>query len=336
MAYPSDSTTCSAVDHSTSWQLSKSAPGQTGSGKTRLTKTQLREQALFLVSREVDHIPDKRYRRKNAEQTFRTPEVFEYLQSLDLDSSSVRESDAYELNSAVSQMPLLTPEHEQTFFSQMNYLKFRFNQLRTKINPDKPDRDLIDDAQSVYDQAMLIRDVLIRSNIRLVISVTRKFVTPLMPFDELFSDGVLALMQAVEKFDISRGYRFSTYAYYSISRSMYRFTKKLKKRPLVSESLDAQSSELERTDSPWLEQSWNSLSSSLDQMLSQLDPREAWILRQRYVFEGSGKAPTYKTLAEQLGVCNERVRQLEKRALTKLREMQQSSQLEDILESAMR
>ena len=57
---------------------------------------------------------------------------------------------------------------------------------------------------------------------RLVMSIVKKFVTPQQAFDELLSDGILTLMQAIEKFDFDRGFRFSTYAYRSIARNAYR------------------------------------------------------------------------------------------------------------------
>ena len=57
---------------------------------------------------------------------------------------------------------------------------------------------------------------------RLVIAIVKKFVTPKHSFDDLLSDGIVSLMQAVDKFDYSRGFRFSTYAYRAIARNAYR------------------------------------------------------------------------------------------------------------------
>ena len=60
--------------------------------------------------------------------------------------------------------------------------------------------------------AQAIRDHIIKANMRLVISVVKKFVTPQHSFDDMLSDGIYSLMQAVDKFDFDRGFRFSTYA----------------------------------------------------------------------------------------------------------------------------
>ena len=93
---------------------------------------------------------------------------------------------------------------------------------------------------------------------------------------------------------------------------------------------------LEMEDDPnggWNQENWDYVNNELDDMLQQLDRRERWIIRQRYAFEGQAKAPTYKVLAEKLGICNERVRQLEKRALGKLRNLSEDGRLGEILES---
>ncbi|TWT59561.1 sigma-70 family RNA polymerase sigma factor [Rubinisphaera italica] len=302
----------------------------------RLTRKRLSELATALLGQEIEYISDRRYQQKNAAKEFENNEFDTYLRNLEMEIRPNDDSSSLEMSSCMGQAPLLTPENEACFFSQMNYLKFRFNQLRSKIDPENPDRKLILEAQAKLNKAISIRDLIIRSNLRLVMSITRKFVTPLMSFDDLFSDGVMALMQAVEKFDIGRGYRFSTYGYYSISRSMYRFTKRLRKKMLSVESFELNSESDKTGDSILPEQSWSTLSNQLSDMVTQLDEREQWIIRQRYSFDGLGKAPTYKQLAEKLGVCNERVRQLEKRALLKLRNMQETLVIDDLLEVAMR
>jgi len=291
----------------------------------------LRELALELISTEVDFIPDKRYQRRNAGNKFLDANLLNPEKGFERHPSKYQ-SDSSELPSGVGQSRLLTPEEETGLFEQMNYAKYRFNILRSRINPDDLDRDLILDARELHEIAMATRERLIESNLRLVISISRKFVTSHMTFDDLFSDGVMALMQAVEKFDVSRGYRFSAYAYYSISRSIYRFTKKLKKNLLTVESFELNSDDDTLESSSYSEDGWGMISNRLDDMINKLDEREQWIIRQRFRFDGFGKVPTYKHLAEKLGVCNERVRQLEKRALQKLRNMDHANELDDLLE----
>jgi RNA polymerase primary sigma factor len=230
--------------------------------------------------------------------------------------------------------PLLTPEQETQAFHCMNYLKFRFNRLRSRLSRQSPDVKLLEEAESTLQQALALRDLIIRANLRLVVSVTRKFVTPQLAFDDLFSDGVVALMNAAEKFDFDRGYRFSTYAYYSISRSLYRFIKLQRRNRWQSDILEQT---LESQESPdeyvWTQTHWDHLNHELEEMLGQLDQREEWIIRQRFAFAGEGKTPTYKVLAERLGICNERVRQLEKRALHKLRSLSEDGRFSEILDA---
>jgi len=314
--------------------LSQQQSSQSATKRKRITKSFLKNLAEELLAQDVGFIPDKRYTRRNAEKRFIDDSVYEALNRAP-ETRKRKNETAQELSSRIGKAPLLTPVEEEKYFSQMNYMKYRFNKLRAKIDPENPDRELILEADRLLAHASKVRDLLIQSNLRLVISVTKKFVTPQMAFDDLFSDGVMALMQAVEKFDISRGYRFSTYAYYSISRSMYRFTKKLKKNLLTVDSLDFNTHDDKPSSELLPENTWNRLSDNLEEMITQLDDREQWIIRQRYSFDVVGaKTPTYKHLAEKLGVCNERVRQLEKRALSKLRDMQQAEKLNDLVEAA--
>ena len=104
----------------------------------------------------------------------------------------------------------------------MNYLKFRANSLRSRLDPDRPDSEAVERCERLLKAANLLRDRIIRSNMRLVIAVVKKFVTPQHSFDDMLSDGMYSLMQAVEKFDYDRGFRFSTYAYRAIARNAYR------------------------------------------------------------------------------------------------------------------
>ena len=117
---------------------------------------------------------------------------------------------------------LLTPDAERQLFRRMNYLKFRANSLRCGLSPDWPDANAVVAVERLLAEAETIREHLIRANLRLAISIVKRFVTPQHSFDELLSDGTCALMQAVEKFDFDRGFRFSTYAYRAITCNLYR------------------------------------------------------------------------------------------------------------------
>ena len=67
-------------------------------------------------------------------------------------------------------------------------------------------------------------------------------------------------------------------------------------------------------------------------MITQLDQREQLIIRARFGFDSDGKKQTLQSLAKQFGVCKERVRQLEKRAMAKLRLVATSMNLESFVD----
>jgi RNA polymerase primary sigma factor len=77
----------------------------------------------------------------------------------------------------------------------------------------------VDSGQEMYKDA---REGLVRANLRLVISVSKKFVNRGLQFSDLIQEGNIGLMKAVEKFDYHRGYKFSTYATWWIRQSITR------------------------------------------------------------------------------------------------------------------
>ena len=115
---------------------------------------------------------------------------------------------------------LLTADEERELFRRMNYLKFRAAQLREEIDVDRPRSQLLEEAEQCLTEAAAVRAHIVQSNARLVVAIVKKFVSPQHSFDELLSDGMLTLLNAAEKFDYDRGFRFSTYATRAIRRNL--------------------------------------------------------------------------------------------------------------------
>lgn len=219
---------------------------------------------------------------------------------------------------------LLTAAEERDLFRAMNYLKYRVNCLRTRLDADDPDPACVARAERFYDAAMTIRDHIVQANMRLVISIVKKYVTPQYSFDELLSDGIETLMQAVDKFDYDRGFRFSTYAYRSIARTAFRqINERQKEFSRFAGGAEELAGDIaEETEVGTInEQTWHELRSMLAKMLLRLDRRERYIVRGRYAMGKEGKVKTFQSMADKLGVSKERVRQLEQRAVGKLRTM---------------
>ena len=68
------------------------------------------------------------------------------------------------------------------------------------------------EVERLLGEALAIRAQIVRANLRLALSLVKKLIRPDQDFAELVSDGFVALIRAVERFDFSRGYKFSTYA----------------------------------------------------------------------------------------------------------------------------
>lgn len=219
---------------------------------------------------------------------------------------------------------LLTADEEQQVFSRMNFLRHRANQLRLELSVETPDAWTVRRIEALMRAADWYRDRMIKANMRLVISIVKKFVNVQNAFDDLLSDGIVALLRAVDKFDVGLGFRFSTYATQVVRRNTYRkVMDKQKERQRITLSIHDAGVDVsdENRESSMSEGRWHELRGRLSQMLDQLDRREKLIVRARFSLGSHRRVQTLQRLADLLGVSKERVRQLEKRALEKLRDM---------------
>ncbi|MCY3005864.1 MAG: sigma-70 family RNA polymerase sigma factor [Planctomycetota bacterium] len=243
---------------------------------------------------------------------------------------------------------LLTPEEEVETFRRMNFLRFKANELCTELKsvvqtqlakaPTSKTRlaKSVDQKaqasngwtvrriESLLKAADWYRDRLVKSNMRLVISIVKKFVNTHNAFDDLLSDGIVALMRAVDKFDVGLGFRFSTYATQVVRRNSYRrVMENQTERQRITLSVHDSGVDIsdEHRAAGMSEVRWEALRARLSTMLGKLDRREKLIVRARFSLGGHRRVQTLQKLADRLGVSKERIRQLEKRALDKLRDM---------------
>ena len=226
---------------------------------------------------------------------------------------------------------LLTPEEEKTVFNRMNYLRFRAQALKEKV--DTSNGWNVRRIECLLKAADWYRDWIVKSNMRLVISIVKKFVNPQNAFDDLLSDGIIALIRAVDKFDVGLGFRFSTYATQVVRRSTYRTVmEKQADRQRNYGSIHENGIDVcdDQKESSMTEQRWHELRARLSLMLNHLDRREKFIIRARFSLGGHRRIQTLQRLADKLGVSKERIRQLEKRALDKLRGMSEAVTLPEV------
>lgn len=275
------------------------------------------------LEREIDFVPNRCFRDARAEKVILGTEQ----EAAATASASKMPKDLPAHLARLCEAALLSADAERDLFRRMNYLKFRANALRTHLDPDRPNERVLNAAENLLAQAMAIRDRIIKANMRLVISIVKKFVGPQHSFDDMLSEGTMSLMHAVDKFDYDRGFRFSTYAYRAIARNAYRT---IMDRHRENARFAPGSDEIlfdvvdERGTGGMSELTWSRLRERLADMLDQLDRREQFIIRSRFALGAHRKVRTFQSLADRLGISKERVRQLEQRAVEKLQKLASS------------
>jgi len=246
--------------------------------------------------------------------------------------------------------------------------------------------------ESLVQDGLLARDHIIKANTRLVVSIAKRYMGHAIPFLDLIQEGNLGLMKAVEKYDVHRGFRFSTYATWwirqSITRSIsdqartirvpvhmtdrirqiYKSTHDLEqtlgrvpkpeelaeklgldvkkinwilKISMLPLSLDSPVGDNEDSDlgmfiedesnpTP-MESAYQSLlKDKIEEVLGTLSPREARVLRLRFGLDND-KAYTLEEVGEKFGLTRERIRQIEGKALRRLRHPRRARQLKEYL-----
>src|SRR4029434_9379215 len=102
------------------------------------------------------------------------------------------------------------------------YLKFEATKLREKLDPAHARTGVMNEIERLYDEAVKIKNEIVQANLRLVVSIAKRHVSGSEDFFALVSDGNMSLIRAAEKFDFSRGNKFSTYASWAIMKNYAR------------------------------------------------------------------------------------------------------------------
>jgi len=232
--------------------------------------------------------------------------------------------------------PLLKKEEEQALFRLYNYLKCKAVRVQERLKKSRvPKVQDIEDIEKLLDRANRVKNRIIQSNLRLVVNIAKRHVGTQVSFFELISDGNMSLIRAVDKFDYTRGFKFSTYASWAIMKNFARTVPKAgvrRERFMTGrDELLEMSHDLRfEGEEPYREPDVT-VRQNIERVLDELQPREREIVMRRF---GLGDMPGPQTLEEvgrHFGVTKERIRQIETRALNKLRGMLSPQALEEVL-----
>jgi len=230
------------------------------------------------------------------------------------------------------EVPLLNREQEYHLFRKFNYLKFKATKLREQLDPSRAKSTVMDQIESLYEKAVQTKNQIVQANLRLVVSIAKRHVSPTDDFFQLVSDGNMSLIRAVEKFDYARGNKFSTYASWAIMKNFARTIPdeyKHRDRYRTSSQEMFAGAPDERSDLHEQESAQSIRKQQIGKILSRLDDREQKIIISRFGLDHSQEPQTLKEVGAEMGVTKERIRQIEARALNKLRMAAQEERIED-------
>ena len=220
-------------------------------------------------------------------------------------------------------VPLLGRPRERELFRKYNYIKCRLAMRQEQVRRKGYCARLIDRFDELRQAAAQVRRILIRCNLRLVVSVAKRHVGPVARLMDLVSEGNMCLMRAVECFDYTRNVRFATYATWAMTKHFARVVPEHNYRlntfvtgrddifALVGDS---------RPDPQERVETVAYLRNTLAGAIKHLPERERLIIESHFGTDGR-PTRTLEEIGKLFGLTRERIRQIEVRALARLREI---------------
>jgi len=232
-----------------------------------------------------------------------------------------------------AKLPLLTAAQERVIFLQFNYAKYRAEQVRQSINVRRlgvvKSRELL----KWYRMAMELREKIAEYNLALVLAMAKRLPAGSVDFPEMISEGNMALLRGVDKFNVSKGFKFSTYACRAILKGFSRLGMKTTRyRSLfpVGFEPDLERSNYAAEKAQFEEQGCvEQVSNIFRENRSDLTELELDIIEKRFAFDqpDGGKGMTLQEVGKLVGLTKERVRQIQIHALKKMRSTLETSYL---------
>ena len=227
---------------------------------------------------------------------------------------------------------LMSAAEERLMFQRFNYSKLRLSRLQRKIRQDGMTRELAEAFLEWHRRFEHFREYLVRTNLALVLAMAKRTRLGDVDFAEIVSEGNMALIRAVDKFSVDRGFKFSTYACRAILKAFSRTAQKhSKQRTRFPVEFDP---DMEKSD--WVdkkrdvveEDCIDELKQIVDRNLAELSDTEQTVLRRRFNWEQQEESPlTLEEVGKIIGVTKERVRQIQNKALAKIRKLMEEGVL---------
>jgi RNA polymerase sigma factor (sigma-70 family) len=227
-----------------------------------------------------------------------------------------------------SQQVILTGAEERVLFHQFNYSRYRVRNLQHEVweRPDKkPTAEQAEQLLYWHRKADRIREQIAETNLALVLAMAKRTRMSEVDFADLVSEGNMALLRAVDKFDAGRGFKFSTYACRAILKAFSRQGMKLSKyRQRFPTDFDPKlekSNFLETKRADFEKDTASEVRQIVVANRADLTDVERTVLEHRFGLESGGmeKPMTLEQVGQIIGVTKERVRQIQNKAMEKIR-----------------
>jgi RNA polymerase primary sigma factor len=227
-----------------------------------------------------------------------------------------------------AQQVILTGAEERVLFHQFNYARFRVWTFQEEINASaekKPTPEQADEILRWYRKAERIREQIAETNLALVLAMAKRTRMSEVDFADLVSEGNMALLRAVDKFDAGRGYKFSTYACRAILKAFSRQGMKLSKyRQRFPTDFDPKlekSNFLEMKRKSFEVDAAEEVKRIVQDNRASLTDVERTVIEHRFGLEAKDneKPMTLEQVGQIIGVTKERVRQIQNKAMEKIR-----------------
>ena len=294
----------------------------------------MREQLQRILQGDYPYMDSPIFRRKYIED-----ELFAHDAEPELPPTAWYQPTADDLNdNALPNSPkLMKADEERLMFLRFNYSKRRLSELKRRIHREGLTRERAEQVVLWHRRFEHFREYLVRTNLALVLAMAKRTRLGQADFAEIVSEGNMALLRAVDKFSVDRGFKFSTYACRAILKAFSRTALKASRHrtrfPVEFEPDLEKSDWSDRRRETIEEECIDELKHIVDRNLADLTHVEQTVIRRRFNWQEQAESPlTLEEVGRIIGVTKERVRQIQNKALAKIRQVMEDGVLRTVPE----